>query len=145
MADARSPTLHFDVSTGLKSVLGSDLITNDEVALFELVKNSFDAEATKVDLHFSQDSIVVSDNGTGMSYEDIRDKWLFVAYSSKRSPRRESDFREEIADRRNYGWQQRYRSFLIRSPWADNNCPISPNFSAKWPCAPDCSRLESIR
>jgi hypothetical protein len=41
-----SKELHFDVSTGLKSVLGSELITDDEVAIFELVKNSFDAGAT---------------------------------------------------------------------------------------------------
>ena len=31
--------LHFDVSTGLKRVLGQELITDDEVAIFELVKN----------------------------------------------------------------------------------------------------------
>ena len=37
--------VHFDVSTGLKRVLGSDLIIDDEVAIFELVKNSFDAGA----------------------------------------------------------------------------------------------------
>jgi hypothetical protein len=33
------------VSTGLKTVLGRELITDDEVAIFELVKNSFDAGA----------------------------------------------------------------------------------------------------
>jgi hypothetical protein len=38
--------LHFDVSTGLKRVIGRDLITDDEVAIFELVKNSFDAGAS---------------------------------------------------------------------------------------------------
>ena len=32
-------TLTFDVSTGLKRVLGRELITDDEVAIFELVKN----------------------------------------------------------------------------------------------------------
>ncbi len=39
--------LHFEVSTGLKRVLGSELITHDEVAIFEMVKNSFDAGADK--------------------------------------------------------------------------------------------------
>ncbi|QEI04402.1 hypothetical protein FXN63_00020 [Pigmentiphaga aceris] len=93
-------TLHFDVSSGLKSVLGSELITNDEVAIFELVKNSFDAGASRVDIHFDEISIVVADNGIGMSQEDIEKKWLFVAYSSKRQ--RATDFRDEIADRRRY-------------------------------------------
>jgi signal transduction histidine kinase len=94
--------LHFDVSTGLKSVLGSELITDDEVAIFELVKNSFDAGAKRVDLHFTQDQIVVSDNGSGMSFTDIEKKWLFVAYSSKRASNRENDFRDTVAEHRNY-------------------------------------------
>ncbi|WP_338497431.1 ATP-binding protein [Delftia tsuruhatensis] len=91
--------LHFDVSSGLKSVLGGELITNDEVAIFELVKNSFDASANRVDIFFDEKTIVVADNGYGMSQEDIQKKWLFVAYSSKRI---REDFRNEISDRRRY-------------------------------------------
>ncbi|MEE4859048.1 ATP-binding protein [Pseudomonas viridiflava] len=75
--------LSFSVSSYLKSIIGQDLITDDFVAVFELVKNSFDAGATKVDLFFDNDRIVISDNGKGMSYEDIKNKWLFVAYSAK--------------------------------------------------------------
>lgn len=37
-AALRNHTLNFDVSTGLKRVIGRDLITDDEVAIFELVK-----------------------------------------------------------------------------------------------------------
>jgi signal transduction histidine kinase len=96
------PQLHFDVSSGLKSVLGSELITNDEVAVFELVKNSFDAEASEVHIHFGEQRIVVADNGRGMSFRDIQNKWLFVAYSAKRDQNRSQDFRDEIAERRNY-------------------------------------------
>jgi signal transduction histidine kinase len=94
--------LHFDVSTGLKRVLGSELITNDEVAVFELVKNSFDADARHVDVFFADDKIVISDNGTGMSLEDIKTKWLFVGYSAKRNTRKSDDFRDEIAGRTHY-------------------------------------------
>ncbi|WP_296948390.1 ATP-binding protein [uncultured Massilia sp.] len=94
--------LHFDVSSGLKSVLGSDLITDDEVAIFELVKNSFDAGAKQVDLYFGDRRIVIADNGVGMTYDDIRNKWLFVAYSSKRGKNRSNDFRDDIADRHHY-------------------------------------------
>lgn len=94
--------LHFDVSTGLKSVLGSELITDDEVAIFELVKNSFDAEATLVELFFGESTITIADDGMGMSYADIKTKWLFVAYSAKRESNRQSDFRDDIAERRNY-------------------------------------------
>ncbi|MCD0164346.1 ATP-binding protein [Deinococcus sp. 12RED42] len=98
----KTSTLHFDVSTGLKDVLGSELITNDEVAIFELVKNSFDANATKVEIFFGNDEIIISDNGDGMSLDDIKNKWLFVAYSSKRSAIRNSSYREDISTRRHY-------------------------------------------
>ena len=94
--------LHFDVSTGLKRVLGRELITDDEVAIFELVKNSFDAGADTVHLHFGKDRIVVADNGSGMSYDDLTQKWLFVAYSAKRTERPEDDFRNVAADRRHF-------------------------------------------
>src|SRR5579872_3797123 len=92
--------LHFDVSTGLKRVLGRELITNDEVAIFEMVKNSFDADAKTVQIFFGEDSIIVADDGTGMSYDDLKNKWLFVAYSEKR-PRAElgKDFRDVVAER----------------------------------------------
>lgn len=95
-------TLTFDVSTGLKRVLGRELITDDEVAIFELVKNSFDASAKTVHLFFGSDSIVVADNGSGMTYDDLRNKWLFVAYSSKRDTSATRDFRDLADDRNHY-------------------------------------------
>jgi len=83
-----SKKLSFKISSALKSVIGRDLITDDFVAIFELVKNSFDAAATRVDIVFQEnngvlDRIYVVDNGKGMSYDDLANKWLFVAYSAK--------------------------------------------------------------
>lgn len=100
--DSETKSLNFDVSTGLKRVLGRELITDDEVAIFELVKNSFDAEAKTVNLYFGDRSVVVADNGSGMSYDDLINKWLFVGYSSKRTGQAAKDFRDIAADRRNY-------------------------------------------
>ena len=79
---------HFRISSELKNVIGQDLITDDFVAIFELVKNSFDANASKVsivfDLEGKEPSIHVIDDGKGMSTKDLREKWLFVAYSAKK-------------------------------------------------------------
>ena len=95
-------TLNFDVSTGLKRVLGRELITDDEVAIFELVKNSFDAGADTVHLYFGHANVVVADNGSGMSYDDLTNKWLFVAYSAKRDTSVAKDFRNVAAERRHF-------------------------------------------
>lgn len=100
------PGLFFRVSAGLKRIIGRDLITNDFVAIFELVKNSFDARSTRVDLRFEENSIIISDNGKGMSYEDLVGKWLFVAYSAKRlgteDPDGDFDYRDKIETKRAY-------------------------------------------
>ena len=89
----------FRVSTGLKDLIGRDLITNDFVAVFELVKNSFDAHATSVRIFFDDDRIVITDDGKGMSDADLLDKWLFVAYSAKREGTEDADYRDDISQR----------------------------------------------
>ncbi len=67
-----------------------------------MVKNSYDAGASKVNIEFiasntDRDKIIISDNGSGMSYNDIIQKWLFVAYSEKKKQNRsDADYRDEI-------------------------------------------------
>lgn len=98
--------LNFRVSSHLKSIIGRDLITDDFVAVFELVKNSFDANASEVNIHFTQDSIFIIDNGKGMSYDDLVNKWLFVAYSAKQDGTEDSfaaNYRESINSKRYAG------------------------------------------
>lgn len=68
--------------------IGEDLIQDKFAAIMELVKNSYDADASKVSVTFRRDSdksltITVEDDGTGMSLEDIRTKWLVPSTTSK--------------------------------------------------------------
>ena len=102
MAKSEKNKLHFDVSSGLKNVLGSELITDDDVAIFELVKNSFDASAKHVDVFFGDNTIIIADDGDGMSMEDIRSKWLFVGYSAKREQNRGKDYRDSVGVRKRF-------------------------------------------
>lgn len=81
--------LQFRVSSGLKNLIGKELITDQYIAIFELVKNSFDAHADNVTLVFEnlnteQAKIFIIDDGKGMDYDDLINKWLFVAYSAKK-------------------------------------------------------------
>lgn len=99
-------TQHFRISSSLKDIIGRDLITNDFVAVFELVKNSFDAHAKRVDIVFANGCLWIVDNGKGMSEQDILDKWLFVAFSAKATGEEDeglpADFRDKISLRRGY-------------------------------------------
>lgn len=97
--------LHFRISSGLKRVIGRDLITNDFVAVFELVKNSFDARASRVDVIIDGERIFIIDNGKGMNHADIINKWLFVAYSAKKDGSEDDnndDYRNRLNEKRAY-------------------------------------------
>lgn len=88
--------LQFRVSAELKNILGRDLITSPGVAILELVKNSYDAHATKVEITFDEDYLRIADNGKGMSKDDLINKWLFVAYSAKSDGTEDSSYRSKF-------------------------------------------------
>lgn len=101
--------LRFKVSSALKNIIGSDLISDDFIAVFELVKNAYDAHATKVevcfvDLYTENAKIIIKDNGKGMNYDDLINKWLFVAYSAKKDKTEDNnyDYRDKIKVKRAY-------------------------------------------
>ncbi len=68
--------------------LGADLVTNDAVAIIELVKNSYDAYATEVDIGFREESdaqsLEIKDNGSGMDRDVIENAWCTVATTYRR-------------------------------------------------------------
>ena len=100
--------LHFKTNVQIKSIIGKDLINDDNIAVLELVKNSFDADAKRVDISFCNlknnddkdynkseaftdktSRLIIRDNGIGMDLSDIEDKWLNIAYSEKKNNSRQ--------------------------------------------------------
>jgi hypothetical protein len=84
----------------LLQLLGDQLIGSAKLAVFELVKNAYDADAERVDiwlldLETENPSILVRDNGQGMSLDTIRNVWLVPGddyrekqrLANKRSPK----------------------------------------------------------
>lgn len=88
--------LQFRVSAELKNILGRDLITSPDIAILELVKNSYDAHASKVEITFDDDYLAIADNGKGMSKNDLVNKWLFVAYSAKSDGTEDKSYRSKF-------------------------------------------------
>lgn len=65
--------------------LGIGLYSNTPAVLTEIVANAWDADASKVRINIypSEDKIVIYDNGFGMSYEELQDKFLTVGYARR--------------------------------------------------------------
>lgn len=96
MANQNSGEEVFRPYARLITILGDQLITNKIVAVNEIVKNSYDADAAKVTVRFfnfenwgkqskanEKPIIEIEDNGTGMSIETIRTVWLRPATPNK--------------------------------------------------------------
>lgn len=100
--------MQFKISSFLKDLIGRELITDEFVAVFELVKNSFDAHAKIVKVIFENQydltnaRIIIWDNGRGMDKSDLQNKWLFVAHSDKRDGTEDKDYRDKIQHKRTF-------------------------------------------
>jgi signal transduction histidine kinase len=87
----------FTVDTHLFRELGELLVGRDSTALIELIKNAYDADATEVVVlgqeldNPGQGSIVITDNGLGMTPEQFRLGFLRVASRMKDDGNRRSE------------------------------------------------------
>src|ERR1700690_1425128 len=81
----------------LLRTLGEELISNEVVAVIELVKNAYDADATRVLIRFTgplepnKGCIEVVDNGHGMELETVQTVWMEPATPSKRGKVRRTE------------------------------------------------------
>lgn len=80
--------VNFKTNVLIKNIIWKDLINSDNIAILELVKNSFDAWSEEVFVRFknlaSAPELLILDYWDWMSREDIEDKWLNIAYSEKK-------------------------------------------------------------
>lgn len=108
--------VNFRTNILLKNIIGKDLITDDNVAVLELVKNSFDSGSNVADLIFedvithqpikeyknaNNSKFILQDTGSGMSEYDLVNKWLNIAYSEKKSKKHE--FNRNLAGNKGVG------------------------------------------
>ena len=66
--------------------LGERLVGKPHIALAELIKNSYDADATQVTVKFSpdEDCIEVNDNGHGMTFQEFKNFWMRIGTTHKK-------------------------------------------------------------
>lgn len=73
--------LVFKPRARLLRLLGESLLRDEVIALIELVKNSYDADATLVEVELlnvktKEGEIIVRDNGSGMTWDNVRGPWM---------------------------------------------------------------------
>src|ERR1035438_8178430 len=78
-------TIPFQAEGRLLQELGLRLVAKPEVALVELIKNAYDADSPTcvVQLEDQGKTLIVADNGHGMTLEDFKSKWMRIATSNK--------------------------------------------------------------
>ena len=83
-------TLKFRPRARLLYLLGHELITDEVIAMIELVKNSYDADATRVHViltdvtNKNRGKIEIRDDGHGMTLEVVKRAWMEPARDNKR-------------------------------------------------------------
>ncbi|MCK4765612.1 MAG: ATP-binding protein [Candidatus Aminicenantes bacterium] len=80
--------LRFTVDSALLRELGEKLVETVHLALAELVKNSYDADATVVTVKFTQgedgnEEIHIIDDGVGMNFREVEDYWMRIGTTNK--------------------------------------------------------------
>jgi signal transduction histidine kinase len=79
-----SGTLTFTIESRILRELGERLVREPEVAIVELVKNAYDADATVCRISYEPGhSISVADDGTGMTLDRFINGWMRIGTSAK--------------------------------------------------------------
>ncbi len=76
----------FKVHARVLDLLGAEQIADMPTAVSELFKNAYDAYAENVVLELfpHNEHAILWDDGLGMSYEDIENKWLVIGTPGKK-------------------------------------------------------------
>lgn len=83
--------LKFRIELNVLKHLGIGLYSSTPAVVTEIIANAWDADAAEVTIRLDaeHDTIVVQDNGHGMTHEDVQNKFLAVGYSRRTSGSRD--------------------------------------------------------
>jgi len=88
LGETVSGAARFSVDAHHINRLGLELVAKQETALSELIKNAYDADATRVEIRFENykrpgGNLTISDDGSGMSEEIIKRTWMRISTTDK--------------------------------------------------------------
>ena len=77
----------FQADSALLRELGERLVGQPHIALAELIKNAYDADATLCTISINDNEITVTDNGHGMTEDEFLKHWMTIGTRNKQKPR----------------------------------------------------------
>ena len=114
----------FTVDAALLRELGERLIGRAHIALAELVKNSFDADAHTCRIDIEDDRIIVSDDGHGISPEEFLDYWMRIGTTHKVDSRQSRHLGRPMTGSKGLG--RLSVQFLADEMELESSCSVDP-------------------
>lgn len=156
-------SVNFTVDAALLRELGSRLVGKPHIALAELIKNSYDADARHVQVTFTDDSIVVEDDGHGMSVDNFIRYWMRVGTTHKAAEKTSPELSRALTGSKGVGRlaaqllarelrvesvglvDPALKGYATRSTATDNAVSRTLNAVVDWEAAVQQGELTSVR
>ncbi len=101
-------TIYFNFSYFALKLLGKGLYSNHWTAIAELVANGLDAQADSVKIYIDMTNkehsvIEIMDNGTGMSYDDLANKYVLIGKDKRTDDTVDDELKQQFMGRKGIG------------------------------------------
>ncbi len=93
----------FEADSALLRELGERLVGQPHIALAELIKNAYDADATVCTVEIEEDAIVVSDDGHGMTENEFLRHWMTIGTRNKQVRSKSRRFERNVTGSKGVG------------------------------------------
>lgn len=103
LSAAKNETTFFKADSALLRELGERLVGKPYIALAELIKNAYDADATRCVITLTESKIEVSDDGHGMAENDFLDYWMTVGTRHKQQSEQSRKLKRRVTGSKGVG------------------------------------------
>ena len=93
----------FQTQGRLLQELGERLVAKSDVALMELIKNAYDADASECRVTFDGKCVEVIDDGHGMTEDEFIQNWMHIATPDKHRARRSRRYKRRVTGSKGIG------------------------------------------
>ena len=93
----------FQADSALLRELGERLVGQPHIALAELIKNAYDADATLCIVSIAENEIAVADNGHGMTKREFLDHWMTIGTRNKQKRDTSRGLRRQVTGSKGVG------------------------------------------